>query len=75
MRELKVIKNYQQMVKSSLPVSYDDDLGVTEFRAFELKAELHATRVQNPFALKTMQEILDGLQNSLKNRQKVLNLT
>ncbi len=71
---MKVIK-YKEMTKSSLPISYDDDLGVTEFRAFGEKAELFAKRVSNPFAVGAMEEIVDNIKTLLLDRKKVLDLT
>jgi hypothetical protein len=77
---IKVIKkneSYQRMIdslKSPDDLSFQDDKGVAEFRAFYPVANLHASTVSNPQALDTMLEVVTTLQNSLQNRRKMITL-
>ncbi len=59
-------------LRSPNDLSFDDDRGVTEFRAFKVIGQLHAERVSNPLAMDTMLEVLDDLKNCLQTRRKLV---
>lgn len=55
--------------------SFDTDRAVANYRAFYLTGFVDAERVDDPFALEVMMEVLDNLKNNLQKRKSVLNCT
>jgi hypothetical protein len=53
-------------------LSLDTDRAVANFRAFYATAALDSERVDDPFAIDVMVEVLDNLKNNLQKRRSVL---
>lgn len=68
MREIRVIKSLERLTNKQIPV--DDRRAVTDFRAFGLIGDLHAERVTDNDALTVMLEVVDGVRNTLLQRQE-----
>lgn len=74
-QNIKVIKGYAALkasLKTPADLSYEDDFGVAEFRAFGAVGIIHAQRVRNPLALDTMLEVIEDLQTCLQDRKKLV---
>ena len=68
MRSIQIIK-----VKNIAPdLEFIEDRAVADFRSFHAMASLHVRRVQTPYAINQMLDVLESLQNSLHEKRLML---
>lgn len=70
MREIKRISKLELLSSRTLPA--DDARAVTDFRAFQPIADLHADRVTDPVAVSVMLEVLDAVKEKLLSKNSNL---